>query len=62
MLRVAIFFLASGAILPLSWRALRDLRTHGFYRFFAFESLLALVLLNAPLWFRDPFCARQMAS
>jgi len=62
MLRVAIFFLASGAILPLSWRALRDLRTHGFYRFFSFESLLALVLLNAPFWFSDPFCARQMAA
>jgi len=62
MLRVALFIAASIGMLPLSWRALRDLRTHGFYRFFAFESLLALVLLNSTVWFRDPFCARQIAA
>ena len=62
MLRVVLFFAASAAILPLSWRSLRDLRTHGFYRFFAFELLLALILLNAPLWFRDPLSARQLVS
>ena len=62
MLRVVLFFAASIAILPLSWRSLRDLRTHGFYRFFAFETLLALILLNAPLWFRDPFSPRQLLA
>jgi len=62
MLRIALFIAASAAILPLSWRSLRDLRTHGFYRFFAFEMLLALILLNAPAWFLDPFSARQLAS
>ncbi|MGP8173069.1 MAG: methyltransferase family protein [Terracidiphilus sp.] len=62
MLRVALFFAASAAILPVSWRSLRDWRTHGFYRFFAFELLLALILLNAPLWWRDPFSWRQLAS
>lgn len=62
MLRAALFVAASIAILKLSWRSLKDRRTHGFYRFFAFELLLALLLLNAPLWFRDPFCARQIAA
>jgi len=62
MLRVAVFFAASAAIIQLSWRSLRDLRSHGFYRFFAFELLSALILLNAPLWFRDPFSARQLVS
>ncbi|MGA2086264.1 MAG: isoprenylcysteine carboxylmethyltransferase family protein [Terracidiphilus sp.] len=62
MLRVALFLAASAAILPVSWRPLRDWRTHGFYRFFAFELLLALILLNAPLWFHDPFSARQWAA
>ena len=62
MLRVVLFFAASAALLPLSWRSLRDPRTHGFYRFFAFELLLALILLNAPLWFRNPFSARQWAA
>src|SRR5271157_287414 len=62
MLRVIIFFSASAAILPLSWRSLKDVRTHGFYRFFAFELLLGLILWNAPLWWRDPFSWRQLAS
>jgi protein-S-isoprenylcysteine O-methyltransferase Ste14 len=62
MLCVCLFFALSGAILPLSWRSLSNPRTHGFYRFFAFELLLALILLNAPVWFRDPFCPRQLAA
>jgi len=52
MLRILLFFAASAAILPLSWRPLKDVRTHGFYRFFAFELLLGLILWNAPLWWR----------
>ena len=62
MVRVAIFLAASAAITQLSWRSLRDLRSHGFYRFFAFELLSALILLNVPRWFRDPLSARQLVS
>jgi protein-S-isoprenylcysteine O-methyltransferase Ste14 len=38
------------------------LRSHGFYRFLAFELLSALILLNVPVWFRDPLSARQLVS
>jgi protein-S-isoprenylcysteine O-methyltransferase Ste14 len=62
MVRVAIFLAASAAIIRLSWRPLRDLRSHGFYRFFAFELMSALILLNVPMWFRDPLSARQLVS
>jgi protein-S-isoprenylcysteine O-methyltransferase Ste14 len=62
MVRVAIFLAALAAITQLSWRSLRDLRSHGFYRFFAFELLSALILLNVPLWFRHPLSARQLVS
>jgi len=62
MLRATLFFAASAATLPLSWRSLKDARTHGFYRFFAFELLLGLILWNGPLWWRDPLSWRQMAS
>ncbi len=62
LVRVAIFFAASAAIIQLSWRSLRDLRSHGFYRFFAFELLTALILLNVPMWFRDPLSTRQLVS
>ena len=62
MVRVAIFLTASAAIIQLSWRSLKDLRSHGFYRFFAFELLSALILLNVPVWFRNPLSASQLAS
>lgn len=62
MMRIVFFCLASLALLPLSWRSLRHARAHGFSRFFAFELLLALILCNAPVWFRDPFSVRQWAA
>jgi protein-S-isoprenylcysteine O-methyltransferase Ste14 len=62
MIRAAIFIAASAVFAFLTWRSLRIPRTHGFYRFFAFELLTALVLLNAPDWFRAPLSTRQMAS
>lgn len=62
MLRIFLFCVGSLTLLPLSWRSLRHMRAHGFPRFYAFELLLALILCNAPLWFRDPFSARQWAA
>ncbi len=62
MLRVWIFLGASAAIAGLSRRSLRVRRSHGFYRFFAFELLAALILLEVPIWFRDPFSIRQLVS
>jgi protein-S-isoprenylcysteine O-methyltransferase Ste14 len=62
MVRVAIFLAASAGITQISWRSLKDLRCHGFYRFFAFELLTALILLNVPMWFRDPLSVRQLVS
>ena len=62
MLRFVLFCLGSFALFPLSWRSLRHASVHGFYRFFAFELLLALILFNAPVWFRDPLSPRQLVS
>lgn len=62
MVRIAFFVAGSAALVWLSWRSLRHLGAHGFYRFFAFELLWALILLNVPVWFRDPFSVRQFVS
>ena len=62
MIRSAVFIAASAALAILTQRSVRNPHSHGFYRFLAFEFLLALVLLNAPRWFRDPFSARQLVS
>lgn len=62
MTRLTLFVLFSAGLAGFSWRFLRLRRTHGFYRFFAFECILALILLNADRWFRNPFSPAQMAS
>jgi protein-S-isoprenylcysteine O-methyltransferase Ste14 len=61
-LKVLAFFVASAGILWLSWSSLRDRRSHGFCRFFAFESILLLILLNLENWFMVPFSAHQIIS
>jgi protein-S-isoprenylcysteine O-methyltransferase Ste14 len=46
----------------VSYASLRKPRSHGFYRFFAWEAILALVLLNLPVWFLRPFAWHQLIS
>ncbi|MEA3466766.1 MAG: isoprenylcysteine carboxylmethyltransferase family protein [Thermodesulfobacteriota bacterium] len=48
--------------LRVSWRSLQNPGTHGFYRFFVFEGILLLVLLNQPHWFVDPFSTQHTLS
>lgn len=62
MIRIAVFILTSVPILWVSRISFRQPRSHGFSRFFAFESILALVLINVLHWFAHPFSARQLAS
>lgn len=46
----------------MSWRSLARPRSHGFFRFFAFEAVLCLVVLNAPCWFCRPGAPAQILS
>lgn len=62
MIRIALFIICTLVILRISWRALRNPGAHGFYRFFVFEGLLLLILLNHPYWFRDPFSPPHLFS
>lgn len=36
--------------------------SHGFFRFFAFEAILCIIVLNAPVWFHRPFAPLQLVS
>ena len=56
------FALGSAALIGISWRVLRRPQSHGFYRFFAWEVMLALLVLNAPVWFGDRFALHQKLS
>lgn len=62
MIRLIIFAVISAGLVSWSWPFIRDPRSHGFFRFFAFESMVALILLNVGGWFRDPLSAHQIVS
>lgn len=62
VIRIVLFIVSSILLIILSWRSLHNPRSHGFYRFFAFEGILILVLLNTPFWFRNPFSPLQLMS
>ena len=44
------------------WVSLRQKRYHGIYRFISFECIFLLVLMNYPVWLRDPFAWYQVIS
>ena len=62
MLKLVIFVVVSAGFAYVSRASLPAPRSHGFYRFFAWECLLALFLLNVENWFRDPFSVPQIVS
>jgi len=65
MIRVLIFVVVSAALVYVSRASLRVPGSHGFYRFFAWECILALIFLNFVSfrqWFDDPFSVRQLIS
>ncbi len=62
MLKTALFVVASAGIVYVSRASLRAPRSHGFYRFFAWEAILALILLNVEYWVRDPLSLHQVIS
>ena len=62
MLKLVVFVVVSAGFAYVSRTSLPVPRSHGFYRFFAWECLLALFLLNVENWFRDPFSLHQVVS
>lgn len=62
MLKLIVFIAASIGIIYISRSSLRAPGSHGFYRFFAWEFILALFLLNVEFWFVDPFSWHQLIA
>ncbi len=60
--KVIAFVALSAGLGYLSRASLRAPGSHGFYRFFAWECIVALFLLNIQAWFRMPFVWNQMLS
>ncbi|HLD67886.1 MAG TPA: methyltransferase [Pseudomonas sp.] len=57
-----VFLILGLALAFLSRRALGDPRSHGFYRFFAFEAIVLLLWRNLPYWFVERFSPSQLLS
>lgn len=62
ILKLTLFVAGTGAVLFISRTALSDPRSHGFYRLFAWESILFLFLLNMDHWFEHPLRPFQIIS
>lgn len=61
-MKALLFVVFSLPILWYSMPSLKDAAKHGFYRFFAFEGLLLLMINNMNKWFNDPFSNNQLLS
>jgi protein-S-isoprenylcysteine O-methyltransferase Ste14 len=64
MFTIKLILLVFGTIgiVWVSRSSLRDVRSHGFYRFFAWETILILFVFNVNYWFRNPFSLRQIVA
>lgn len=57
-----LFAAGSLVLIAISWKSLRHPRSHGFYRFFAWECMLGLLLINAKFWFYKPLAWNQIIA
>ena len=62
VISMILFILGTVFLVWISWRALANPGSHGFYRFFVFEGILLLIVLNRPSWFQDPFSPLHLVS
>jgi len=62
-MNIAALITGTILIILFSWSfSIKHKRYHGIPRFFAFESIYLLVLLNIKVWFHDPFSLHQIIS
>jgi protein-S-isoprenylcysteine O-methyltransferase Ste14 len=62
LVKVVVFLAATTGLAYVSRASLLAPRSHGLYRFFAWEVILALILLNVEVWFYDVFSWHQIIS
>jgi len=60
--KLILFAVVSGFMLLVSRESLRNPTLHGFYRFFAWELILVLILYNMEYWFLNPGSLLQIIS
>jgi protein-S-isoprenylcysteine O-methyltransferase Ste14 len=61
-IKLVLFTAGSLGLGYVSRAVLFDTNAHGFYRFFAWELILAVILINLDHWFVDPLSYHQLFS
>ena len=61
-MKAIAFGIGSVFLIYISRASLSAPRSHGFYRFFAWEIILALFLFNINFWFLNPFAWYQLIA
>lgn len=61
-LKLLLFIALSAVAVAASIHAWRAQQAYGVLRFFAFESLVILIVWNARRWFREPLSIQQIVS
>ncbi len=62
MWEIPVFVLITLLLGYISRASLLDRRSHGFYRFFAWEAILALIIINIPVWLNNWLAWYQIVS
>ena len=59
---LVVIILTTAILIGFSWRSLPHPRSHGFFRFFAWEAILVQIIINLPYWFTNSFSWNQLIS
>jgi protein-S-isoprenylcysteine O-methyltransferase Ste14 len=62
MFKPFAFLILSSGLIYISYASFRAPSSHGFYRFLAWEFILALFFLNIDVWFQSPLAWYQLTS
>jgi protein-S-isoprenylcysteine O-methyltransferase Ste14 len=62
MIEIGLFIVGSIFVVWVSIPSLIRPGSHGYYRFFAWETILAMLMLNGRAWFTDPLAWHQIIS
>jgi protein-S-isoprenylcysteine O-methyltransferase Ste14 len=62
LVKTIVFVAVSMVLMYLSRRSLQNVKSHGFFRFFAWAAILALVVHHLDIWFREPLRLGQLMS
>ena len=62
IIKLVVFAVGTAGVVFISFYSAGKLRSYGLIRFFTFESILALILVNVDHWLRNPFSIAQIIS